>query len=577
MRTRTAKRAMAVVLLTVAMALQTRAALAHPLGNFTINTALRLTVEPDRISAAYVVDFAEIPALKVRQSLGFASAPVPESVMADWSRAQCQKLTSGVELTRNDRVRPWVSNGSSGVLLPGQAGLKTLRLECEWQSDGAVGGEFEVVDDNYTNRSAWREISVITSGVEVETDVPAASPTALLRSYTDAQVGTPSDVRSARLRIRSSGVEGASTAALAPSAQRQISAVRLGDGGGLANRFQALVARRELTPLFAIGAMLLAMVLGGAHALAPGHGKSMMAAYVVSRQTGARRELATIGTTVAITHTVGVILLGVLALTTSWFSPTQTFTWAGVASGVLVASVGLGLLRDRLRTYRSVKSGNVHGDHGHEDHHGHGHGHGHGQGHEGHEGHEHDHGHGHGHDHHGHDHHDHHDHGTHGHDHHGRTAPRRPLHRFQFAKRQLDAARVDSKLVVTQHAHGGIRHTHVLPAAGARVSRRQLITMGLAGGLVPSPSALLVLLAAVSLERVWFGLLLVVAYGVGLALTLVGAGLVLVYFETRLKKWSVRSVGGFTIAPALSALPIASAFVLIGAGLLVVARSLASL
>lgn len=62
--------------------------------------------------------------------------------------------------------------------------------------------------------------------------------------------------------------------------------------------------------------------------------------------------------------------------------------------------------------------------------------------------------------------------------------------------------------------------------------------MGVAGGLVPSPSALVVLLGAVALGRTWFGVLLVLAYGLGMAAMLTAAGLLLVKFSDKLENWS---------------------------------------
>lgn len=135
---------------------------------------------------------------------------------------------------------------------------------------------------------------------------------------------------------------------------------------------------------------------------------------------------------------------------------------------------------------------------------------------------------------------------------------------------------MDPNLVVTSHAHGGLSHSHVLPAPGAVVSRRQLLSMGLAGGLVPSPSALVVLLGAVALGRAWFGVLLVIAYGVGLALTLMGAGMLLAFFESRVRTWSAgKGRGAMVIGPAIAILPLCSALVLVCAGTLLIVRALA--
>lgn len=126
--------------------------------------------------------------------------------------------------------------------------------------------------------------------------------------------------------------------------------------------------------------------------------------------------------------------------------------------------------------------------------------------------------------------------------------------------------------IVTEHAHGGGSHTHVLPQPGADVSRRELVAMGVAGGLVPSPSALLVLLGAIALHRVGFGLALIVAYGVGLALTLIAAGLLMAHLEHTVRRLSSRSRGG-AVAAVVAALPLVSACGLIGGGALFVLRA----
>ena len=137
----------------------------------------------------------------------------------------------------------------------------------------------------------------------------------------------------------------------------------------------------------------------------------------------------------------------------------------------------------------------------------------------------------------------------------------------------------NDRYIVTSHSHGGWQHDHVLPAPGALVRRRELIAMGLAGGIVPSPSALVVLLAAIALGRVPFGIGLVVAYGIGLAGTLVAAGLLLVRFERRLRRWTANpsTVFGSRLSGAVSVLPLLSGLAIIGAGLLLVVRSIGKL
>lgn len=180
---------------------------------------------------------------------------------------------------------------------------------------------------------------------------------------------------------------------------------------------------------------------------------------------------------------LGVVLSG-LALT----APGRIYGWLGIASGVLLLGIGFSLFRQARRRsaqppseQRLVELVDARvGQHEAPDHrtdHEHGHGHGHG----------------------------------HGHEH-------------------------ERHLGVT-HAHGwGGAHTHPAPATSAR----SMIAVGFAGGMVPSPSALIVLLGGIALGRAWFGVLLVVGYGIGMALALIGVGLTLAHARDRLQRWAER-------------------------------------
>ena len=107
--------------------------------------------------------------------------------------------------------------------------------------------------------------------------------------------------------------------------------------------FTALVGERSLSPGFALVALLLAVGLGAAHALAPGHGKTVMAAYLVGLR-GTLRQAATIGATVTLTHTAGVLLLGLVLTTSRAVASERVYPWLGLGSGLLLAGVGIGLL-----------------------------------------------------------------------------------------------------------------------------------------------------------------------------------------------------------------------------------------
>ena len=263
----------------------------------------------------------------------------------------------------------------------------------------------------------------------------------------------------------------------------------------------SLVARHDLTVGFAALALLIAVVLGAMHALAPGHGKTLMAAVAAARGGKARmKDVLPLAASVTVTHTLGVVALGLLVTAGSAAAP-SVIAWLGIASGVLVTAAGVTLLRRALRTRahaarartrsrgrgatrsapwswspptrrpprprQAPTAGRTHHGHGHT--------------------HDHPHGHGHTHDH------------DHPHDH-----PHPHTH-------------------AVEHTHGGFTHTHAIAP-----TLRGTILLGFAGGLVPSPSAVVVLVGAAALGQAWFGLLLVVAYGVGLALTLTAAGFAVV-------------------------------------------------
>jgi ABC-type nickel/cobalt efflux system permease component RcnA len=246
-------------------------------------------------------------------------------------------------------------------------------------------------------------------------------------------------------------------------------ATRLMDSGGLGA---------------AVLALALALALGAGHALAPGHGKTVMAFYLSQRDGAPIRSAAAVGATVTAAHTGSVLLLGVLVSASTQFVPARIYPWLALVTGVLIVALGVSLLRQARR------GGHTHGPGGHT----------HGPG-----GHTHEHGHEHSHpDDHGHEHkHEH----EHEHDH---------EQRHSHAPTVL---LVHEEALERPHPH---EHPHV-PAA--RAGRRGLATMGLVGGLVPSPSALVLLLGAVALGKAWFGVLLVLAFGLGMATTLAMVGL----------------------------------------------------
>ena len=129
--------------------------------------------------------------------------------------------------------------------------------------------------------------------------------------------------------------------------------------GRLTAEFAGLVGRQELTPGFAVLAMAVALALGAGHALAPGHGKLLMATYLVNER-GSLRQAVSVAGTVALTHTAGVLVLGVVLAAGLHFVPHRVYTLLTVLSGALVVTVGLSLLRRAWRD-RDRAGGHGHG------------------------------------------------------------------------------------------------------------------------------------------------------------------------------------------------------------------------
>src|SRR5215475_3619232 len=438
----------------IALALPARPALAqamHPLGNFTVNQAIALNLYPHRVAVTAIVDLAELPTLQERPSVdtnGDGRVTAPESTA--YNARVCHAMAAGVTVRVAGRPLRWTVRPAGFQYRPGSAGLDTSRISCALgaAADLTQPATVDVANAYRADRIGWREITAVGHGVRiVNPPVPSRSISDSLRSYPTDLLGSPLDQRTARLQVRpGSGASAAQT-------------IHLNRGDPLtrwvaqADRSLERLVGGHLTPLVGVLAVLLALVLGAAHAALPGHGKTVMAAYIAGRR-GRPRDAITVGAIVTLTHTGGVLVLGLLLTATASLAGEAVLSWLGIASGVLVAAVGAAMLAGVLRRRASA------------------------------------------HDHHGH---------SHDHDHHGHS----PDH---------------------DHDHHGHSHSHPSRKAG----RLSLVGMGIAGGLVPSPSALIVLLGAVGLGRTAFGVLLVVAYGVGMAAMLTAAGLVLVRVRDRL-------------------------------------------
>lgn len=514
-------RAASLMLALVAVAMTALPAAAHPLGAFSVNRLSRLEVGADRLLVRYILDVAEVPAFQEAQALDVnGDGTLADAELAAYAARRGAGIRDGLRVMVNGAPVALGIDGQTLTLPSGQGGLRTLRLEATFSAPlpADVPVTVEIIDRNEPDRPGWREI-VARAGAGralADTTVPAADASDDLRAYPDDLLASPLNVRQARVTAQP-----AATMALADSAAAPASA-RVTDAVG------ALVAADQLTPMAIALALLLAFGLGAVHALSPGHGKTVVAAYLVGARGTARHAVA-LGVTVTITHTIGVFALGLVTLFLSQYVlPERLFPWLSAVSGVLVVAIGLGLARARLtdllrrprgmaRLVPATAPAAAAHHHGDGDWHTH----------------DHDHDHHHQHDDHGHD--ASHHHTTHSHG--------------WFA---------------AGHDHGPNGHTHQLPE---RLSWRGLLALGISGGLVPCPSALVVLLGAIALHRVGFGLLLIVAFSAGLAAVLTGIGLLLVMAGRLFARMPVDS-------RALRLLPVGSALLVTAAGLVLVAQAL---
>ena len=349
------RRSAAVLLAACALVLvPTGTAQAHPLGNFTVNHHDALLLTPDGVSLTAVVDRAEIPTAQALPDIAADGDPSPRELDAAAAR-ECAALAGDVTLTVDGDEVAWTGAGATMEVVPGAAGLPTLRSTCELTADVRLDRAATVVfrDDHLTGQLGWREITADGDGVRLlDSPVPTRSITDELRSYPEDLLASPLDVRA--LEVRTEPGDGPGGAAPVTGTGDPFGSAM----AALDRQLQSLVGDRGLTPLLGVTAVLLAVLLGCAHALLPRHGKTVMAAYLAGRR-GRPRDALTVGATVTVTHTVGVLVLGLAVSLSTALAGDQTLRWLGVASGVLVAFIGAFMLRDALRTRNRVTAGVV--------------------------------------------------------------------------------------------------------------------------------------------------------------------------------------------------------------------------
>jgi nickel/cobalt exporter len=437
------------------VALWPATASAHPLGNFSVNVSAEIRVSAGEVRVEHVVDLAEIPTVQLTPEIdvdedGILSA----GELSAWASSTARELVRDLTLAVDGEPVTLSVVSATARLRPGQGGLSILRLGSTFAGPIPARGELSFHDDTFADRVGWREITAVAEdgAVLVRSSVPARSVTDGLRVYPRDLLASPLDVREAVVVFEAgttaSGGERAGVAAV-PDAPVGAAAAPLVD----------LVTRRG--PFMLLG-LLLAFAIGAMHALGPGHGKTMMAAYVVG-SGGRLRHAVAIGGTVAALHTISVLGLGAIVLVASdVFPPERIYPWLTLGSGLIACCLGGGLLARRIRARRAARRNGD--DHGHD-------------------------------------------------------------------------------------------HEHPVVSWGRVLSWRGIAAISVAGGILPSPTALVALLGSIALDRVAYGLGLVAAFSVGLAAALIVVGVVALRAGAVVsRRWSRRSTA---LVPVLSASTIA--------------------
>jgi nickel/cobalt transporter (NicO) family protein len=466
---------------------------AHPLGNFTINHYAAIRVSEEAVAVDLVIDMAEIPSLDAIRALDTSGNGLAEPAEIEAARRlACERLTGQLALTVGGRVASLQLTAAGMHAAPGAGGLLTLRTVCELTAPLATPIQAQTsltfADASYAERIGWREIVVIGDGVTVAVAAAQADVSRRLTSYPSDLLRQPLNERSIDVALRPGGTPAGQW--IAPDAwPLDASSGGAPEGsasvpGGVAGELASIVDFRHLSPPLALLGLLIAGVVGAGHAVSPGHGKTVMAAYLVGSRGGTRHALL-LGGAVTVSHTLGVLLLAaVVVLAGELLPPERLYPVLTVLSGATVVLIGVALLIGCVRRARAHRA-----------------------------------------------------------DHHGPP---------------------------TQHRHGGRVHSH---EPDAPVAWRGLAALGIAGGLVPSTSALILLLGAVGAGQPAYGLALSVAFGIGMATVLTGIGLAMVHGRALVGRLGL---GGRRVRWATAALPWVTAMVVVVGGLLLTGQTLAA-
>jgi ABC-type nickel/cobalt efflux system permease component RcnA len=435
------------------------------LGNTSVNIYERIEVGAQAINVRFVLDIAEFPALREKE---FADTDddgaISQSEATAYLNGFWDYLAPRLTLTISDRAVPLTRSRQELTFPPGQGGLQLMRAVIDLSGPQPTLSEGELVTATLTETTfegvpGWHEI-VVRAGAGtalIESDVPDVDVTNELTFYPPDMVDTPLSVRQANFSYRIIEPSGSDPVSSSPPASTPPT---IEPGGPRPTDPMVALLGQRLDFFSAVLGLGLAALLGAVHAVTPGHGKTLVAAYLVGSRANVRHGLW-LGATVALTHTAGIFVLGLATLAfAELVVPERIVGWLSVITGALIVALGFFFIWRSQQLKLAIEGSRSSAEH------------------------------------------------------------------------SSKGAGSSSGHV---HAVRGHRHSHVGtdPADPAQhitppLQRRDIAVLGVVGGLVPSGSALILLLSAVALNELLYGLLLIVAFGLGMAVVLVGISTVIV-------------------------------------------------
>jgi ABC-type nickel/cobalt efflux system permease component RcnA len=463
------------------------AAAAHPMGNFSVNHFSRMHFRQAGVELTYVLDLAEIPTFQLLGS--WQADSTHRQLLGRKTRQQAAEWVANLMLLQGGRNIPWQIESIASTATDGAGGMPVLRTRIVAEA-ALSAGRVSYEDRNFPGRAGWKEIVIdCAEGVVIRSASHGAKDLSKGLTYypSDPSITPPQDLAASVDLAPAPPMVTAATPQPEPppAASSFVQQPPAAPGTVVRGDFLSkMLRRKELGLRLAILCILAAFGLGALHALSPGHGKTIVAAYLVGSR-GTIKHAGLLGLVVTFTHTFTVFLLGLGVLFfQQYVVPEKIVPTLGALSGLSIVVVGLSLLYQRAKGL--MESG----------------------------------------------HHHHHD-GEHSHGH--------------------------------VHRHGGRPHSHRIEG---EITSTGLIALGVSGGLVPCPSALILMLSAIALGRPALGLVLLMGFSAGLALVLMGIGILALYARRLLP-----DSGKTARNPAFRLIPVFSALVVIFLGVAITAVS----